>query len=123
MSAETQLQQVLTSATSVTALVGTRIAEGGAPNDWAIPFIVYEGTHDTQLVLLGEDGERVSFKVRCWSDSASVAETVAEAVKTALRAYNQAQTDIDVTILSEDPISNLETGLLGREVTVDWWPD
>lgn len=123
MSAETQLQEVLTSAVDVVALVGSHIAEGGAPNEWSTPFIVYEGSHDSQPVLLGEDGERVTFKVRCWSDSAAVAEAVSEAVKTALRAYNQAQSDIDVTILAEDPLSNMETGLLGRELTVDWWPD
>lgn len=123
MSAETTLQAVLQADAGLTALVDTRIAENTAPGTWSTPFLLYAGKHETQLTLLGEDGERVTFDLIAWSATVAEAEAVSEAAKAALRAYNQAQTDIDVTILAEEPVSHEETGLQGRKLTVDWWPD
>lgn len=88
MSAETSLRALLAASPTLTALVGTRIAQTVVPQGESLPLIVFSATHDPTYgidnTLLADD---VSFSVQCWSDDGVVADQVADEVVAAVNGW------------------------------------
>lgn len=116
MSASTDLRVLLAGAAGVTALVGTRIGQDRAEQDWVRPFIVFGVVEtDPQRALDGSvHGTRYVFEVQCWANTRASADAVADAVQTACDGDHRY-----VTARSGgyEPDLDLESAVL----IVDWW--
>ena len=71
----------------VTALVGTRIYHYEAKEDATAPYIVFDIVTESNHNLLdgGRTGRTIRAAVRCFATSATEAESVGDAVETALK--------------------------------------
>jgi hypothetical protein len=82
------VQQTLSGASGVTAIVGARIYQSVAPQDTAQPYVVWtlvSGVPGNNLSDTPEyDDQRV--QIDCWSLSASQCRQLAEAVRDAIEA-------------------------------------
>ena len=81
------LYALLSNASGVTSLVGTRITPGVASQDTATPYITYylsstvnSNAIDTSVKV----GANTSIQIDCWADSPDTATAVADAVEAAL---------------------------------------
>jgi hypothetical protein len=116
MTAETDLRALLIASSAVTTLVGQRIAVDRIEQGAARPFIVFtrNGTERTKGLDGTVHGVLVTFGVQCWADTRAAAESVAEAVQTALEsAYH------NVGDRSSAYDSDLD--LEASTFTVGWW--
>jgi hypothetical protein len=115
MTVETDFRALLAADASVAALVGTRIAQNGAPQGADLPLVVFTSstTHDLGLdnTILATG---VTLQVQCWALTAAAADAVADAVQTAVFGAGYVVTD---RASGFDPELELDATML----TVDWW--
>ena len=81
------LYSLLSNASAVTALVGTRITPGLASQDTTVPYITYQvlSTVNTNPVnTYAKISANTRIQVNCWSDNPDTATAVADAVEAAL---------------------------------------
>lgn len=114
MSAETALRALLAASPTLTALVGSRIAQNVVPQDEPLPLIVFSATHNPSYgidnTLLADE---VSFSVQCWANDGVSADAVADAVAAALTGT--------ADVLSRETAYNEELKLDCTVLTVQWW--
>ena len=114
MTAETSLRAILAASSSVTSLVGARIAQNAVPQGEALPLIVFSATHNPHLgidnTLLADE---VTFSVQCWANDGVSADAVADAVQVALAA--------SADVISRETAYNEELKLDCTVLTVQWW--
>lgn len=122
MSAEVDFRAMLRANSGVVALVGADgIGMHEVPNQ-APPYIVFTATHETQQTLRGPDEDQTAFQVGCWGLNALSAIALADAVVSAIEAYDAASTTVSATVLSRQAVFDEETGLDGVLMSVEWWP-
>lgn len=98
MSVETDLYSTLAAAAGVTALVSTRIYPGVAPENAALPYIVYSLTNTERLsTLLGSgDDARYQMQIDCVANTYTSGKAVAAAVVAALQGNGYQQFTYDL---------------------------
>lgn len=94
MSAEARLMAMLQAHAPLTALVAGRIYPDRADAETPAPFVVFSRADTGQQHTLSDaiDNPDVLFDVRVWTDHRTQANTVAEALKDAVRAGGGAVT-------------------------------
>lgn len=114
MSAESDFRALLAGAAGVTSLVGTRIAQNAVPQGSAFPLIVFNASHNPTYglndTLLDDE---VTFEVQCWGETSLVADSVADAVDTALGTSG--------TVTARTGGYDADLGMDGTVLTVQWW--
>lgn len=117
MSAEADLQTLLSGAAGVTAIASTRIAQDRAEQGWARPFVIY--TRADTDIQKGLDGTILSTKltmeVQCWADTRIVADSLADACTTAIDAGDYGD------VVGRSPAYDSDLDLEATLLTVEWW--
>ncbi len=88
MTVNTTIYGLLSGASDVAALVGTRIIPGVAKESTDAPRITYQTISDLPYSLLagGSNGKKARVQVNCWATTRSGADDLAAKAKTALEA-------------------------------------
>jgi hypothetical protein len=115
VSAETDFRAVLAAAVAVTTLVGTRIAANAVQQGVAKPFIAFSSAHELDLALDNTVlGDKVTFSVECWGETAASAAAVADAAEGALRAAGY-------VVTARSTGYDADLGLDATVLTVERW--
>ena len=81
------LYTLLSNASAVTALVGTRITPGIASQDTATPYITYQMTDTLNANAINTNvkiGANTSIQIDCWADTPLAATALGDVVEAAL---------------------------------------
>jgi hypothetical protein len=112
------VQQTLTAASAVTAIVGSRIYQSIAPQDITQPYVVWSVVTSAPGNNLSEtpeyDDQRV--QIDCWSTNQSQARQLGQAVRDAIEVY---------THIVYGPWNDYEpdTKLHRWSMDSEWWQD
>jgi hypothetical protein len=115
---ETVFRSALTSATSVTAIVGTRIYPLVLPTDPTLPAIDYKfvaGSNTPTMDSMGVQKYRV--EVNCWGDTYGDAVSLRYAVVKALSGYTSGNTSIQYLMPQDD----FDNDLLQYRATAEFY--
>lgn len=117
MSAESALTSVLLAASAVTAIAGQRIRSDKADETDAQPLVVFSRTGSEPTVAL--DGThlrtRVALDVQCWAQTRTAADSLADAVSTAIRAQTSQ------AVVGRAGAYDPEVGAHVSVLNVLWW--
>ena len=96
-SIETDLYDTLKSDAGVSALIGAKIWPHIADEGTAAPFLTYQMVVGTPYNIISRTTalEKKRIQINCWSDSYAGAQTLAEAVKTALNSDGHLALEIE----------------------------
>jgi Protein of unknown function (DUF3168) len=119
MSIETDFRALLAGYAPLASLVGARIALNAVPEESPTPLVVFAATHDR---ILGLDNtllaDQCSLDVQCWAETATEAESVANAV---IAAIGTAPADTGAVCIGRSTTFDPEMGLDAVVLSVEWW--
>jgi hypothetical protein len=125
MLVEEALYSLLTADAEVSAIVGTRVFPGVAPQDVAAPYVLYRKTgRDRRFLPCGTDGTMVtSFQIDCYAATYLQSVQLAQAVTDRLEPYRGATGSPAITLVHwfldrEFDLSDIEPGLFRQ--SCDW---
>jgi len=97
MTIETDFYATLQTNAGVTAIVGAKLYPHVAPEGTAAPFLTYHMVVGTPFNQISKTTtlEKKRIQINCWSDSYAGAQTLAEAVKTALNSDGHLALEIE----------------------------
>ena len=100
---ETVFRSALTSATSVTAIVGTRIYPLVLPTDPTLPAIEFTFVAGSNIPTMDSMGvQKYRVEVNCWGDTYGDAVSLRYAVVKALSGYTSGNTSIQYLMPQDD---------------------
>ena len=116
MSAETDYRALLAAHSGLAALVGTRIAANGVPQDAPYPLVVFTSAHTPDLALDNTLlADQVIFATQCWADTAAGAAAVAAQLRAALAG------NPNYIVVAEESGFDEELNLDAVVLTVERW--
>jgi hypothetical protein len=121
MSVESDLVAELLTHVPLATLVGTRISPDKVVQGAARPYIVYIVKREPMATIDGNvRSTRYMFSMQCWADTRDVAESVADALGTALAACVR---DDGIPVDTRETLAEHELDLEGTEIAFEFWHD
>lgn len=117
MSADADLQTLLAADAAVIALVGEKIAQDRAEQDWTRPFVIYTRTGTESFPTLDSSAadEKVSFTVESWAATRAAANAIADAVSAAIDGGDNG------TVINRSTEFDPERDEAATTLLVEWW--